>query len=89
MTITYDASGHPSQVTDSWGTVALQLTTNASGRVTQIDVSGRTDLSWKYQYSADYSETSFRITATYTGPPAAGVPHTFTIDQGMNLQEGP
>ena len=42
-----------------------------------------------YQYSADYSETTFRITATYTGPPAAGVPHTFTIDQGMNLQEGP
>ena len=42
-----------------------------------------------YEYSADYTENTFRITATYTGPPAAGVPHTFTIDQDMNLQEGP
>jgi hypothetical protein len=42
-----------------------------------------------YQYSADYSETGFRITATYSGPPVTGVPRTFTIDQDMNLQEGP
>ena len=42
-----------------------------------------------FQYSADYGDNAFRITATYTGPPAVGVPHTFTIDQDMNLQEGP
>jgi hypothetical protein len=42
-----------------------------------------------YEYSIDYTENTFRITATYTGPAAAGVPHTFTIDQEMNLQEGP
>jgi hypothetical protein len=42
-----------------------------------------------FEYSADYSDNSFRITATYSGPPAAGVPHTFTIDESMNLREGP
>jgi hypothetical protein len=41
-----------------------------------------------YEYSADYSDNSFRITATYNGPPAPGVPHTFTIDESMNLREG-
>lgn len=42
-----------------------------------------------YQYSADYSDNSFRITATYNGPPAPGAPRTFTIDESMNLREGP
>jgi len=41
-----------------------------------------------YEYSADYNENSFRITATYNGPPTPGVPHTFTIDENMNLREG-
>jgi hypothetical protein len=42
-----------------------------------------------YQYSADYSENAFRITATYQGPPLAGVPHSFNIDQNMEIREGP
>ena len=42
-----------------------------------------------YQYSADYTENTFRITATYSGPPLSGVPRTFTIDESMNLREGP
>src|SRR5438445_2215351 len=41
-----------------------------------------------YEYSADYSDNNFRITATYNGPPTPGVPHTFTIDESMNLREG-
>jgi hypothetical protein len=41
-----------------------------------------------YEYSADYGDNSFRITAIYNGPPTAGVPHTFTIDESMNLREG-
>ena len=42
-----------------------------------------------YQYSADYSDNDFRITATYNGPPSPGVPKTFTIDETMNLREAP
>jgi len=41
-----------------------------------------------YEYSADYTDNSFRITATYNGPPASGVPKMFTIDESMNLREG-
>jgi len=42
-----------------------------------------------YQNSADYSENAFRITATYQGIPVPGVPHSFNIDQNMDLREGP
>lgn len=54
LSIGYDASGHPSSVTDSWGTIALVVTANSSGRVTRIDVSGRPDVFWQYVYSGDY-----------------------------------
>ncbi|HEX3584191.1 MAG TPA: DUF6531 domain-containing protein, partial [Thermoanaerobaculia bacterium] len=54
LSITYDGSGHPSQVTDSWGNVTLLLTTDpTSGLVSQIEVSGRPDVSWTYQYSSN------------------------------------
>jgi hypothetical protein len=42
-----------------------------------------------YQYTADYSENSFRITATYQGVPVAGVPHSFNINENMEIREGP
>jgi hypothetical protein len=42
-----------------------------------------------YQYSADYSENAFRITATYEGIPVPGVPHSMNIDQNMEIREGP
>jgi hypothetical protein len=42
-----------------------------------------------YQYSADYSDNTFRITATYNGTPASGVPKAFTIDESMNLRSEP
>src|SRR3954465_7674161 len=43
----------------------------------------------QYEYSAVYSDNNFRITATYTGAPASGVPHSLNIDENMNLREGP
>jgi hypothetical protein len=42
-----------------------------------------------YQYTADYSENAFRITATYQGAPVAGVPHSFNINENMEIREGP
>ena len=42
-----------------------------------------------FQYSADYGDNAFRITATYQGMPMAGVPHSLNIDQNMDLREGP
>jgi hypothetical protein len=42
-----------------------------------------------FQYSADYSDNAFRITATYQGMPMAGVPHSLNIDQNMDMREGP
>jgi hypothetical protein len=42
-----------------------------------------------YQYSADYSDNAFRITATYEGVPIAGIPHSLNIDQNMEIREGP
>ena len=43
----------------------------------------------QYEYSAVYSDNNFRITATYMGVPASGVPHSLNIDENMNLREGP
>ena len=42
-----------------------------------------------YQYTADYSDNAFRITATYQGIPVAGVPHSFNINENMEIREGP
>jgi hypothetical protein len=42
-----------------------------------------------YQYTADYGENTFRITATYQGIPMAGVPHSFNINENMEIREGP
>ena len=42
-----------------------------------------------YQYTSDYSDNAFRITATYQGIPVAGVPHSLSIDQEMTIREGP
>jgi RHS repeat-associated protein len=53
VTVTYDANHLPTRIDDSWGTASLLFTTNASGRVTEIDVAGRPDIVWKYQYTND------------------------------------
>ena len=38
-----------------------------------------------YGYSVTYNDTSFRITATYSGPPAAQMPATFSITENMEV----
>ena len=38
-----------------------------------------------YKYSATFSENSFRITATYAGPPAAQMPASFSITENMEV----
>ena len=42
-----------------------------------------------YHYTADYSENAFRITATYEGIPVPGVPHSFNINENMEIRDGP
>lgn len=38
-----------------------------------------------YRYSVTYSDSSFRITATYAGPPAAQMPPSFSITENMEV----
>lgn len=40
-----------------------------------------------YNYSVDVSDTSFRIVATWTGSANAGMPHTLSIDQSMEIAQ--
>jgi hypothetical protein len=39
-----------------------------------------------YHYGADVSDNSFRITATYTGPPEESAVSTLTIDESMQIR---
>lgn len=39
-----------------------------------------------YTYSAEISDTSFRITATYSGPEAAGAPKSLSIGESMQIE---
>jgi hypothetical protein len=41
-----------------------------------------------YNYSADVSETGFRVVATYSGPEQGNVPKTMSIDQEMQVSSG-
>jgi hypothetical protein len=40
-----------------------------------------------YNYSAEISESAFRIVATYTGPVNSGMPSTLSIDQTMQVSQ--
>ena len=40
----------------------------------------------QYSYSADVSGTSFRITATYSGPEMAGAPKSLSIGETMQIE---
>ena len=40
-----------------------------------------------YNYSAEISDSSFRIVATWTGPDSAGMPKTLSIDQTMQISQ--
>ena len=50
------------------------------------DISMQSNNRGPYSYSAETSDTGFRIVATYSGPPNAGVPHTLSIDETMQLK---
>lgn len=39
-----------------------------------------------YTYTADISDTSFRVTATYSGEAQAGVPRTLSISDSMSIE---
>ena len=40
-----------------------------------------------YRYSAEISDSAFRIAATYSGPESAGMPKTISIDQTMQISQ--
>ncbi len=40
-----------------------------------------------YTYSAEVSDTSFRIVATYNGPAGSGMPKSLSVDESMVVQE--
>lgn len=40
-----------------------------------------------YTYAAEVSETGFRITATYSGEPMAGVPRSMSITETMQIEQ--
>ena len=50
------------------------------------DISLSTDHRGPYSYSVETSDQGFRITATYSGPPNPGVPHTLSIDETMQMK---
>jgi hypothetical protein len=40
-----------------------------------------------YSYSADVTDSSFRIVATYNGPASSGMPKSLSVDESMVVQE--
>jgi hypothetical protein len=40
-----------------------------------------------YQYSAEVSDSSFRVVATYSGPENSGMPRTISVDQTMQISQ--
>jgi hypothetical protein len=40
-----------------------------------------------YQYSAEVSDSSFRVVATYSGPENSGMPQTISVDQTMQVSQ--
>ena len=40
-----------------------------------------------YNYSAEISDSSFRIVATYSGPESSWLPKTLSIDQSMQISQ--
>ena len=40
-----------------------------------------------YNYTAEISDSSFRIVATYAGPENSGMPKTLSIDQSMQISQ--
>jgi RHS repeat-associated protein len=67
VTITYNTSGDPTTVADSFGNWSCAVTTDANHRITQIAVNGRPDMTWNYTYDGDRN----LMTVTLAGVPSA------------------
>lgn len=50
------------------------------------DISMKQPSRGPFTYSADVSEEGFNVIATYTGPEAANIPKTMSIDQTMQIK---
>ena len=50
------------------------------------DISMQSNQRGPYSYSGETSDNGFRIVATYSGPPNAGVPRTLSIDETMQMK---
>jgi hypothetical protein len=53
----------------------------------QGDLSMTRDNRGPYNYSAEITDSSFRIVATYSGPEGSGMPQTLSVDQSMQVSQ--
>jgi hypothetical protein len=53
----------------------------------QGDLTMTRDNRGPYNYSAEVSDSSFRIVATYSGPENSGMPKTLSVDQTMQVSQ--
>ena len=53
----------------------------------QGDLSMTRDNRGPYDYSAEITDSSFRIVATYSGPEGSGMPQTLSVDQSMQVSQ--
>ena len=53
----------------------------------QGDLTMQRDRRGPYTYSAEISDSSFRIVATYSGVENTGLPHSLSIDQSMEVTQ--
>ena len=53
----------------------------------QGDLTMQHDRRGPYTYSAEVSDGSFRIVASYSGPENTGLPHSLSIDQSMEVTQ--
>jgi hypothetical protein len=53
----------------------------------QGDLTMTRDNRGPYDYSAEITDSSFRIVATYSGPEGSGMPQTLSVDQSMQVSQ--
>ena len=53
----------------------------------QGDLTMTRDNRGPYNYSAEITDSSFRIVATYSGPEGSGMPQTLSVDQSMQVSQ--
>jgi hypothetical protein len=53
----------------------------------QGDLTMTRDSRGPYNYSAEITDSSFRVVATYSGPEGSGMPQTLSVDQTMQVSQ--